>query len=381
MKTLRLISLLSIAMFLGINAQNPVNIEMAYVGDMVGLPANAYNQTSYLGMVDLCLGLDTKLAGLWSNGEFFLQIENTHGSTPSAADVCDMQCFSNIENGNYTYLYQLWFKQQINKFSILVGMHDLNSEFLASDYAGEYINSSFGIMPVVSLNVPVSIFPKNSLGYVVGYHLSPKSFLQLGFYDGDPSDLSQDPYGIKWSVGNNEGVFSIGEYHLNFTDDDAKPSLYKMGLFYHSGNFTDLNNTEQSIKGNYGLYCMADQYLLQLNNEKQSKLGLFAQLGFAPSDRNVLDYSYAIGFNLSELFAKHKQDVLGLALTTAHRSSNFSADSEYEMATYETTIECMYKTKVTNHFVIQPEFQYIVNPGAVNTDNIFLGLIRSYITF
>ena len=58
----------------------------------------------YLGHVNLNMGISFKQNEIWS-GQFFVELQHTHGSTPSTDLVGDIQVFSNIENGNYTYLF------------------------------------------------------------------------------------------------------------------------------------------------------------------------------------------------------------------------------------------------------------------------------------
>lgn len=124
----------------------------------------------YLGMINLELDVP-----LFKNSELFIQLQNTHGEPMGSKYAGDMQVFSNIENGNYTYLYSLWYKQLIGKFSFIIGMHDLNSEFYITELGALFLNSSFGIQPSASWNMPVSIFPKNAPGLVLKYNLSEKT--------------------------------------------------------------------------------------------------------------------------------------------------------------------------------------------------------------
>ncbi|TLX76878.1 carbohydrate porin [Labilibacter sediminis] len=360
-----------------------LSYEVVYTGDVFGYSNSMHNPGSaYLGMVDLCLSLNTGNAGLWKNGEFYLQVENTHGARPSANMINDIQCISNIENGNYTYLYQLWYRQSFNKLSILLGVHDLNSEFLTSEYAGEYINSSFGIMPLISVNMPVSIFPKNTLGMVLRYAISSQLGCQLAVYDGDPLNLDEDPYCTNIKVNADEGLFSIAEIHFNGSGDKQTTSCYKLGAYYHSGYYLNLGDSVSRIKGNYGCFLMADQYLMHFGQKNKSKIGAFGQLGVAPSDRNMIDFYWAFGFNISSPFTRRSDDVFGIAIANALISHHLTNVNLLPYKTFESAIECMYKAKINKYFTVQPEFQYIINPGAqYGTNNALVGLIRSYISF
>ena len=151
-------------------SNDPVTLEAAYAGDAVhNFTGGIQKGSLYLGIIDLAASINTEAAGLWKGGEFFVNIQNTHGGNPTEDLVGDLQVLDNIDNGDFTYLYQLYYKQTLGKFSVLAGKHDLNCDFFASDYCCEYINSTFGIMSLAAVNVPVSIFPKTSLAAMVKY--------------------------------------------------------------------------------------------------------------------------------------------------------------------------------------------------------------------
>ena len=154
-----------------------------------------------------------------------LHMQNTHGGSPSQDLAGDLQVCNNNDNGNHTYLYELWYEQTMGNFSILFGKHDLNSEFLTSRYGSEYINSSLGIMPVASMNVPVSIFPKTGLGIIFKCHISKTVSIQTSIYDGDPLDLGKDPHGINFAVRREEGYLSFSEIHVT-TSIFSLPGTY-----------------------------------------------------------------------------------------------------------------------------------------------------------
>lgn len=355
-----------------------LRLEASYVSDLVSNFSGGLDRaTTYLGMIDLTATFNTENFGLWKNGEFYFQLENTHGGTPSADYVGDIQTLSNIENGDFTYLYQFWYNQRFNKLSLTLGVHDLNSEFLASDNAGEYINSSFGIMPIASWNVPVSIFPKISLGAIIRYDQSEKLSFQAGFYDGDPLDLDTDPYNLNLSMGNGQGMLSI--FEINYLNKNLSGS-YKLGAFHHNGNYLDLSDTNSILNTNYGTYFIADQYVGSFN--ENSDLNIFLKLGISPKDRSINSFFWCFGLNINGLIARRPDDVFGIAIANALISSDFVKLSNGTLENYESTTEVFYKLNISGNFTFQPEIQYIINPGAqTSLNNSFVGLLRTYITF
>lgn len=360
-----------------------ISFEASYVSEYVAnINGGIKKGSDYLGMIDLMATFDTEAAGLWNKGSFFVQLENTHGGTPSGTYIGDYQVVSNIENGYYTYLYQLWYNQQVNNFSFLVGLHDLNSEFLASDYAGEYINSSFGIMPSVSSNVPVAIFPKTTLGGIVRYEASENLFMQAAIYDGDPMCLDTDPYFKNFELSKEEGFISIGEVAMSTLKAEGYNGTLKLGGYYHSADCYNIKDTVVELSGNYGAYFILDQIVVPFNENDLRGVGMFLYGGWAPSDRNEANYSWGIGFNLMAPFASRPDDIVGIGIASVNVNN---VQDDLTVATgSETAIECMYKLRVHNNILIQPEIQYIVNPGAGTSgslSNATVGLIRAYFEF
>ena len=63
-------------------------------------------------------GFDTEKANWWKGGQFFVNVGNTHGGEPSRVLVGDIQGVSNIEDGNLTFMYELWYKQKFGNLDI-----------------------------------------------------------------------------------------------------------------------------------------------------------------------------------------------------------------------------------------------------------------------
>jgi porin len=305
----------------------------------------------YLGKMDIGM-----TAVPFKNGEFYIQAQNTHGATPTADYVGDMQVFSNIENGNYTYLYEAWYKHTFNNFSAKIGVQDLNAEFYTTEFGGLFLNSSFGIQPSASMNMPVSIFPKNALGLSLKYIISEKFTIQTAVFDGDPGTLENDPYNMDWTIDfKEEGLFGVTEIQCHNSYDGHEVGTYKLGIQYHTSNFENFADSTSKNK-NFGIYCIADHYLSE-------KFGLFTQLGWSPSETNLISFYTSLGFNILGV-GNRRNDALGLAFSYARISDNYYKKYASANKKYETAIESTYSFQCTKNIILQPDIQYIINPGA-----------------
>jgi porin len=164
--------------------------EASYIGDVIGnVSGGKKTGALFLGMANIKIGFETKNLGLWKGGEFFLNGASTHGGTPSEKLLGDFQVASNIEAGNHTYLHELWYKHSFETFEIVIGLQDLNAEFVTSEYAGSFINSSFGIPSLIADNIPVPIFPLTALGIAGKFKISEDVAIQAAIFDGLPEDF------------------------------------------------------------------------------------------------------------------------------------------------------------------------------------------------
>lgn len=329
-----------------------------------------------LGLIQLDLTLDTENMEWWDDGTWKVQVQNTYGHRPTDELVGDVQVFSNIEHGNYTYLYQFWYRHHFEDLTLLAGKHDMNALFFTSDYAGQYINSSFGIMPVASLNVPVSIFPSTTLGLVANYRLTQGLSFQGGIYNGYPGKITRTNFGTDLNLSLSRGLFYIGELVWNKSWKDLE-GTYKLGAFYHGGSFPTLCNPDITHQGATGAYLLADQVIYQDGNGN-AELGTFFQAGYSPDPCSLNDFYMAYGLNFSGLGGSHPGNSLGIAL--AHASTNDRLMEEENAESYqqcETAVELTYTHHLTDQLVVQPDIQYILNPGMqTRHDNCLVALMR-----
>jgi len=361
-----------------VDRKSALSYQASYIGDAVNnLGGGLETGNCYLGMANLRLTLNTKKAGLWSGGEFFVNAANTHGGTPSDCLTGDFQVSSNIQAGEHTYLHELWYKQEFKKLTVIVGLQDLNAEFVSSQYASLFTNSSFGTHSTISSNLPIPIFPLTSVGLHFKYQFSDQITAKLAFFDGVPEGFVTNIHNTHWSFNKKEGVLTFSEITLNKSINDLEGS-YRIGAYFHNSYCTEAEGENESESegvckkaSNCGLYVAADQTLFKHKDGKS--LSLFCQASISPQSINENWYYIGLGLNYTGLLSNRKEDILGLAMANAGLKNK--AD--------ECTLELTYKAKITDNIFIQPDFQYVMNPSGCDTKlkNALLGTIRFGINF
>ncbi|HLP04726.1 MAG TPA: carbohydrate porin [Paludibacter sp.] len=336
----------------------------SYIADLVSnFSGGVKRGVTYLGLVNLKAGFDTERGGLWKGGSAFINIGNTHGGQPSATLVGDFQGISNIEAGNLSFLYELWYKQAIGKFTLTVGLQDLNTDFAASVYGTLFSNSSFGIHSSIADNVASPVFPLTALGANINWKVSKSYSWQAAIFDGTPDDFETNPFNVNWKLDKNQGFLAVSEFQFRKSLVAGKTGTYKFGIYYHQHN--DTIATEQR---NGGFYLVAEQ-------EISGKISLFSQIGLSPKKMNRNSQYYSIGCNYSGLLRGRSNDQLGIAVAFAgiHDSPAGS----------ETAIELGYKFIADKHTYLKPDMQYIINPAGTGTKlpNALVGFLRLGIEF
>ena len=343
---------------------SPLKFNASYVGDIVSNFSGGIKKgTTYLGLANLKAGFDTETASWWKGGRLFVNIGNTHGGEPSSTLVGDFQGVSNIEAGNLSFLYELWYRQNLGKIDITLGLQDLNADFAVNDDGAMFTNSSFGIHSSIADNVAPPIFPLTALGANVKWNISDTFLWEAAVFDGTPDDFKTNPYNTEWKLSKNQGYLAVMELQIKKSLLSGKTGNYKAGVYYHQHN--DTIALEQK---NGGFYFVGDQQI-------SDKLYIFSQIGLCPKKMNKNNRYLSLGLNCKGLIETRKNDQFGIAIAYAgiHDSKVGS----------EIAIEMTYKFELTKNIYMRPDIQYIINPAGtdVKLQNDLVGFIRFGVDF
>lgn len=326
-------------------------------------------ETVTLDNWDLRLSVDLeKMAKMKGATMFFYGLGN-HGKNPTEY-VGDAQGTSNIETrANGFRLYEAWFQQLFYKdqASILIGLHDLNSEFYATESTALFLNSTFGVGKELSqtgANGP-SIFPVTSPAIRFRAEPSKSAYLQAGLFNaqaGDPNHPSQTK--IKWNPG--KGMLFIAEAaYLRGREEDGKaPGKYAVGAWTYTRTFDHLTQTVPGTTtplqaNSSGAYVLLEQQVAE-------PLSAFLRYGIASTKTNQYGSSLGAGLVYVGLIPKRSKDRLGFAIARAsaggeHLARQLSLGNR--LAKTETAYEFSYRVEVRPGVAVQPDFQIVNNPG------------------
>ena len=360
----------------------------------------------YDGLTQMLVQLDTQRAFNLHGGLFNVSALQYHGRSLSSDHLLTLQTASGIEADRATRLWELWYQQkflQEDRLDIKVGQQSLDQEFMVSDNALLFVNTMFGWPMVPSADLPGGgpAYPLSALGVRARWRpIDPLNVL-VGVYNGSPVSVNsgdpqmQNPSGTSFPL--NGGMLAIAEIQYSYPSlgtmlyaDQPEPlaRTYKLGMWYDSEPFADLRydslgqslasplttGVPNSHRGDYSIYAVADQLVWVDPDEADRTFNLFARVMGTPEvNRNLIDASANLGFNFHEPILHRDDDSFGMGLGYAHvsaRASGLDNDTAFFTGAFtparrnETFIEATYQYQVAPWWQLQPDIQYVFNPGA-----------------
>jgi porin len=376
-------------------------------------PAVAYD-----GLTQMALQLDTQRAFGLHGGTFNVSALQIHGRNLSADNLLSIQTASGIEADRATRLWELWYQQKFldeDRLDIKIGQQSVDQEFMVNANGAYLINTMFGWATVPSYDFPGGgpAYPLSALGVRARYKPTDSITLLAGVFNGSPSPSGnmqccsgdpqmQNPSGTSFPL--NGGALVMVEAQYAYPSlgtmlyaDQAQPlsRVYKIGAWFNSENFADqqFDNTGLSLAnpasngnplghhGNWGFYAAMDQMVWVDANESDHNVNVFGRVLVAPqADRNFVTLSLNAGLTVHEPFPHRDDDTFAIGMGFAKVSSAVSSLDRATAAfsgaftpvrTSETYLEVSYTYQVAPWWQLQPDMQYVFNPGGgvVNPDN------------
>lgn len=346
-----------------------VQLEYIYTGEVFNNTRGGLNTsgaTEYRGNVDMAMTMDMDYLASVQGGTFFVYGQDLHGRGITLDHVGDYQMLSNLDNPtNFTQVSEYWWQQEWADGLVWMklGKQDSNADFCALDLGGDFMGSSFGQIPTL----PMPTFPHPGLGVALFASLTETMSLGGGVYDGAPD-------GRTWGFDTlgAGGSFSILELKVDpqLAIFGGKPAAYRVGAWHHSGDWDALDGS-QTYSYNHGWYMAFDQLLLLEQEDEEQGLGFFLQYGAAPQDRSEIRDYFGAGLLYRGPVEGRDDDLMGVGLAHTKFSSVREADSDM---TYESAIECFYRAQLRPWAAVQPDVQFISNPGGNLRDSLTAGL-------
>lgn len=349
-------------------ASDPLKLEVGYVADIFsGVSGGRQKGTRYIDSLNVIASADLdQLAGI-SRTTATIQAFHNNGKRFSGSIAGDAQGISGIETGTrMTRIYEAWFEHRGagDRWSIKAGLYDINSEFDALGASLLFVHSAHGLGTDISQsgrNGP-STYPDTALGVRGEFRVHDGLTIRAAVLDGVPNDPGQ-PRRMLVRFNEGEGAFLIAEADASF----GSVRVLLGGWHYTSANDNrlDAGVAAPMVHRSHsaGAYLRGEA---QLSGTAERGLRGFARLGAADGHTNEFSGFLSGGLSWRGLIRQRPDDETGFALAYAlagratrrlSRAMVGSADRG------ELVIEATHRIKLTEWLSVQPDVQYVVNPG------------------
>ena len=376
-----------------ITEENGITFGGEYIGEGFGnLSGGILRGAAYEGLLKLTLQLDLEMIVHWGGATVYASALYPHGNGLSRQFTGDFNILSNIDAYNSFRLFELWFQQDFfgDKASIRIGQMSADIEFYQSQWSNIFINSCFGTFPTISFGTELPIYPVGGLGARVDFHPLSSAVVRAAVFDSNPGLASTtDLHGLRFHLNPSTGLIILAEavYQIMPSlQNRGKEEDYTLGAYYDSRPFSG-SFVEPNHHSNGGFYAIVDRLLYRkepyLNAQsKKTGLGAFSSFSLAPTDRNQVSFYADCGINYDGPFPGRDIDVFALALSYTKISDDDLVNGVPVHSGHETVLEATYRFQVTDHLYIQPDFQYIFDPGAFrHRPNAVVAGLRYDLTF
>jgi porin len=359
----------------------------------------------YDGLTQMAIQLDTKRAFGWYGGTFNASALQIHGRNLSADNLDSLQTSSGIEADRATRLWELWYQQKFldeDRLDVKIGQQSLDQEFMVSQNGLLFVNTMFGWPMVPSVDMPGGgpAYPLSALGFRVRAKPTDSITLLAGLFNGSPvNNNNGDPQQVNasgTSFPTNGGGLAIAELQYAYPSlgtmlyaDQPEPlsRTYRLGIWYDTERFADqrFDNTglsladpassgiAQSHRGDYGIYGVVDQMLWVDPEEPDRSISIFSRVMGTPEvNRNLVVFSANLGVNFKEPILGRDDDTFGIGMGYAKvsgRAGGLDRDTQAFGGGYtpqrsnETFVEATYQYEAAPWLQLQPDVQYVMNPG------------------
>ncbi|MDR3439320.1 carbohydrate porin [Telmatospirillum sp.] len=361
---------------------------------------------AYDGVTQAALQMDTDQALGIAGGTINVSALQIHGRNLSSDNLQSLQTASGISANRSSRLWELWYQQKFfddDRLDVKIGQQSIDQEFMASQNAALFVNTMFGWPMLPSADLPDGgpAYPLSAPGIRARAQASESVTVLAGVFNGRPTAKasldSQRENASGTSFPTNGGILAIGELQYAVASatavahaDEAPTApvgLYKVGVWYDSERFNDLrydhdgrslaspnsNGDPLTHRGNLAFYAVADQMVWQSTDQEDRAVSLFARImGTPDDDRNIIDFALNAGVTIHAPLPERNEDSFGIGIGYAKVSSRASAldrDVERYGGSYtparseETFVEVTYQVQMTPWWQLQPDFQYVFNPG------------------
>ncbi|HEX5010300.1 MAG TPA: carbohydrate porin [Planctomycetota bacterium] len=277
-------------------------------------------------------------------------------------DVGDWQGTSNIDTPHRSELYEAWLEAwpAPDVLRVKLGKLDVFDDFAVVESAADFLNNGMAYSPTLS---PMPSYPDSAYGGLLFGYPAQATWVGAGVFDGSAQQgVKTGTHGASTLFGSPSDLFMVGEVgHSWPREGGALAGRAALGAWRHSGDYQRFEGGGQ--EGVAGAYAIFEQELWAEEPEQADDVqGLTFFVQLATTDKKVIEVARAVAAGVQWVgpLAERDEDILGLGATRADFSDEPGAGFTRD---HELALETFYRWQATPWLAIQPDVQYVLDPG------------------
>lgn len=382
-----------------------VEIIANYTNNIASNPVGGMSQgITYCDNFSFGVQLDfEKLIG-WQGLTLAVSGLNRDGTNLSQDYIGNQFTVQQVYGGSALMFYALAFEQKFldDKVALKFGRFATGDDFASSPLYWLYMNNGIDGNPqALPVNSQFSAYPWAVWGARLRVDPTPEYNALFGVYQVSDRIFVRNYRGLDWSMRPNDGVqflmqlgwtpeFFKRPVESGSTNDgkqiaDGKsakktfdkvemkgyPGHYWFGMYYSPWYFPQIGNRERA-NNSYGFYWHADQMVFQERPGSDQGLTLWTAFVLSPQQNIAkIPFQMNAGAVYKGLIPLRDDDYTCFGVVYGTFSDVYAqgvADSGGGVPTYELVFEVNYKIQLTKFAFVQPDVQWVINPGG--TGNI-----------
>ena len=361
--------------------ESGVTPRLTLVTDVAGNPSGGLSQgLTAPSSVELSLFFDLdKISGL-KGGSVFMSSSERWGESLSKEYIGNVFSTQQIHGFQTWRLIDVSYQQNLfdDRVELRLGRFATTDDFLVSAYNSGFMSNAFCGNPFgILLDAPGMTAYTGTWAALAKVKPTARSYVMAAVYNGDPTIRANKYHGLNLSM--NGPPFAIAElgYQVNGLPGDSQLlGNYKLGVWYDDSQFTNFESGA-GVRGSSGFYALFDQVLVPFGSPGSNRgFGVFGSVTVAPdSDIQQLPLFITAGVSARGMVDARPRDTLSFGVASGYFSDELRRAQQKGQLPgppggqdYEMVIELTYRIDYREGaFFIQPDLQYIIQPGGTDS--------------
>jgi len=318
---------------------------------------------------DLYAGMtvDLQKAMGWNGWTFNLSGIDRAGASIDK-DVGGIYSVMQLVGGQTYFLYNVSLEKTWDdgKYAFKFGRITATDDFAGSPFYGYYLSNSIdGQIRAVLFDGVMTSYPFGVWGARFQYTPSDSFRAKLGVYQLTENMWDPDYHGTDFAIRSSDGVSVMGQLEWSWKTITG-PGHFNLGM--NAVSFPMPNfNSDDTTNPFFRYYAQADQQVTAESPGSDQGLYLFGTLAYTDQQEPALvPFQTSFGAQYVGPIPGRNQDRLIFGTSYGQLSDDYAAEQRAlgnGDPDYEWILELGYRVQLTKFAYIQPDIQYVVQPG------------------